>query len=393
MNPKVLLCLFIVVLFTTGCISEFNTKLPWNNEEILVVEGEIIANSYVRFFISKSIPLDQPVVPQEPFEIDAKLTLISSKGYESFPAYYLGKGIFQLSVGKLEDDVEYGIKIEYNGNTYQSSLSKPIHTPEIDSISWIQPEKYGDVFFRISTHDNSTKEAGFYSWKYSEIWEISAYYYTTVFFDPVKFSYYTIDPAPYFYCWKYSESNKFLVGSTESLKENRIINKQLFQCKSNDDNRFFWLYHLTVNQRAISRSAYDFYLNKIKLNEKMGGLFTPQPSEMLGNIICTTDPSKKAMGYIDISKNTTQKSIWVYSSEITQMKNRSCETISHDSVTDGKPYSIQGPLLFYNDGFRPANAIDPDTNLPTEWSIAQCTSCIAAGGTKNKPYFWPNNHY
>jgi hypothetical protein len=238
------------------------------------------------------------------------LTIIGSNGYQSPSAKNIGKGEYLISAGELNDNVEYGIKIEYNGDIYQSTPSKPLHTPEIDSISWRQPEKEGDIFFYVSTHDD-TEGTKFFLWNFTEDWEIRAAYETETFYDPEKDSYYIVRPAPYYYCWKNNvHPQKTLTGSTEFLGENRIINKEFYSCAPLNE-RFSVLYCMTVYQKNISKEAYEYYQNKKKLNEEMGGLFTPQPSEIKGNITCITDPSKKVAGYVETVKNISQKRAFI----------------------------------------------------------------------------------
>ena len=141
----------------------------------------------------------------------------------------------------MEDDVEYGIQFEYDGEIYQSSLSKPLYTPEINSVSWTQPEEEGQVFFHVSTHD-FTEGAKYFVWNYVEDWEFKLAEDVT-------------------YCWKNNKSNTYLIGSTEKLSENRIINKQLYQHNS-EDKRFERLYSVIVTQKAISRGV---LMNFIKM--------------------------------------------------------------------------------------------------------------------------------
>ena len=267
MNLKVLSGLFILaLLIAIGCISEFNAELPSNDVQILFVDGNILENSDMTFYLSKSFSINANSVPPESLNINANITIIGSNGYQSPSATNLGKGTYNIpSIGELDDNVEYGIKIEYDGDVYQSTLSKPLRTPEIDSISWTQPEKAGDVFFRVSTHDD-TGQARFFLWNYVEDWEVTAAYYTTVFYNPVDSTHYSKYPAPFYYCWKNYTSDKFLIGTTESLSENRIINKQLYSCFS-DNNRFCLLYSVNVFQKAISKSAFEYYQNKIVIND------------------------------------------------------------------------------------------------------------------------------
>ncbi|MCL2649895.1 MAG: DUF4249 domain-containing protein [Candidatus Azobacteroides sp.] len=399
MRLKVLLSLFILALTMIACVSEFDATLPSNDIQVLIVDGSIMENTDAVFYLSKSFPLDLQVVvvsnnniPDKYLVTDAKLTIISDNGYQSLPAENLGKGAYQISVGELDNDVKYGIQIEYNGDTYQSALSKPLQTPEIDSISWVQPETAGTVSFRVSTHDD-TAGVKFFLWDYKEDWEIKATYPTTIFYNPAADGFYTAQ-APYQYCWKKFTSNKFLIGSTESLSENRIINNQLYRENPGDD-RFSVLYSVIVHQKAISKEAFEYYQNKIKLNDEMGGLFTPQPSELNGNITCITNPSKKVMGYVEACKNVTEKRIFITSDQITHPWISGCDLIPQDTINqyiaDGRYASY---LQFYQMGYRPAG--DPDSQapglFPESWALGSCTDCILYGGTKNKPDFWPDNH-
>ena len=399
MNTKVSFGLLLIsVLLIMGCVSEFNAELPSNDMQVLIVDGQIIENTDVRFYLSKSFPLNFISLPEENRIVDAKLTLIGSNGYQSAPATSLGAGSYLLPVGQLDDNVEYGIQIEYDGDIYQSTLLKPLHTPEIDSISWVQPYEYGDVFFRVSTHDD-TEGAKFFLWSYTENWEVRADYYTTIFYSPsgdaTDGTYYMIEPAPYYYCWRSNASFEFLIGSTASLNENKIINKQLFQ-KESSDSRFSMLYSVTVTQQAISNDAFEYYQNKILLNEEMGGLFTPQPFELGGNITCITDPSKRVMGYVETLKNTTQKRIFVSSEQIKSSRIYSnCVQLINEEVAIMLADNNITLDDYYRMGYSPAGDTDPmcyPNACPHAWARASCTDCRRNGGTKNKPYFWPNDH-
>ncbi|MDR0231118.1 MAG: DUF4249 domain-containing protein [Dysgonamonadaceae bacterium] len=395
MNSKILSCLVVLSLLITGCISEFNANLPSDGNQILIVEGNIIGNSDAIFYLSKNFPLNSGAAPAESFDVEAKLTVIGSNGYKSPPAKSLKKGEYQIAIGELYDDVKYALQIEYDGNIYQSAFSNPIHTPGIDSVSWAQPEKFGDISFYISTYDN-TKGAKFFMWDYTEIWEVEAIFPTTVFYDLTNNNYYVIDPPPYRYCWKNARSVSLLTASTESLVENKIINRQLYQISPKDE-RFSILYCVTVSQIAVSKSAYDYFQNKKTLNEEMGGLFAPQPSELRGNIICTTEPSKKAMGYVEVVKNTTQKRIFIERAQITRPPNYDgCNWMEYRDVL---AYLVEKKISFsdyYRMGFRPVG----DRNMeyypkiiPFGWALESCTSCVINGAEKKRPDFWPNNHY
>jgi len=399
--------LIILSLLLTGCITEYNAILPENDRIILFVDGSIIENTDATFHISQSFSLNVDTVtkiPEESFINNANLVIIGSNGYKSLAAINKGKGVYQISVGELKDDVEYGIQIEYEGDIYQSALSKPLYTPEIDSISWSQPEAEGQVFFHVSTHDN-TGRAKFFMWNYTEDWEIKAVYPTIIFYNPnhreqLQEPFYLDDSMPYYYCWKKNLSDKSLLASTESLSENRIVDELLYERDSGDD-RFSMLYCLTVNQRAISKGAYEYYQSIKKMNEETGGLFTPQPTEITGNITCITDPSKKIMGFIETSKNISQKRIFVDPVQlIRQAVYLYCDPLYN--VYEPPPPILRLPKpdeydYYYGIGYRPSildiGLYGEGAIIPSEWAFARCTDCRAAGGTKDKPDFWPSWNY
>ncbi len=403
MDSRILFVLSVLSLGVISCISEFDAKLPANDMQTLVVDGGITGNTEVTFHLSKSFPLDSFNAPAGNFDIDAKLTVMGSDGYQSPPATSMGKGEYRIAIGELNDDAEYKIRIEYDGDIYESSPAKPLHTPEIDSISWIQPEKYGAVSFHISTHDD-TEGTKFFQWNYTEDWQIVANIKTTLFYDLKNGIIVTDYSAPYFYCWGKHISNRFLIGSTESLGENRIINKEFYRCEPGASDRFTELYCITVYQKSISKEAYEYYQNKIKLNEEMGGLFTPQPSELNGNITCITNPSKRVIGYVEVAKNMTDKRKWIERSQVTRwgefdrsmppQKVYTCgtsawvELYKEDCIAFAPCPDNYANL--YRNGYRPTGY--PADGVPIPWAKGFCSDCTTNGGTKNKPDFWPNDH-
>ena len=398
MNLRIFTGLFILIFIAIGCVTEFKANLPSGDQQILIVEGNIMEDTTVTFQLSTSYSIDSANAPQGIFNVDAKITIIGSNGYESAPAISLGKGKYSMDVGALDDNVEYGVKIIYKEDTYQSTLSKPLHTPEIDSLSWVQQGESAPVGICVSTHDNNTGEPIFFLWDYAEDWEFNATYSTSIFFNPKDSTFYADNSYPYYHCWRHTVSHSYLLGSTETLNENRIINKQFFQLYPGADDRLTVLYAVTMNQKAISKSAYDYYQNKVKLNAEMGGLFTPQPSDVDGNISCISNPLNRAIGYIEVTKNTVHKRIFIYSWQIkSPVMDYNCVLNSFDdlkvqaqippTMDDKSAY-----VFLYKLGYRPAldPALAPGPLIPDQWSTVICTDCTQNAGSKNKPDFWPN---
>lgn len=380
-------CIVLLMALLTGCVSEFSAKLPDTDSGILVFEGNIAGNSELNFYLSKTIPLGSEL-PEDYNGVQANIVVVGDNGYRSEPAQYLGTGHHRLQMGVLEKDVAYGIEIQYNEQTYRSVLEKPWVTPEIDSISWVQPEEYGKVSIRVSTHDESV-ESRYFLWNYVEDWEIASHYRATYIYDPVMKELYEDESAPYHYCWYNKNGTEILIGSGESSDYSRIVNQQLLEYESSNQ-KLSLLYRIKLRQMAISKAAHTYYENKRKYNNEMGGLFTPQPTELESNIVCTTNSSLKVIGYVNVAYNTTEKVMYIANGELSiPFRQPPCELSKLSDLLKeqgGPPLSADEA---YRAGFRPV-MFDPISG--DLWSSGECADCRYYGGTKNKPEGWPNNH-
>jgi hypothetical protein len=384
-----IISVFLLSLLLCSCVSEFNAELPASDSNLLVIEGTIISDMLVTFQLSKSISINEDLVPPEKFDVRATLTIIGNDGSQTEPALYWGAGKYEIRVGHLNEDVAYGVRVEYDGNIYQSALTKPLSTPEIDSVSWKQPVKDGDVSFYVSTHSNESRPE-YFLWNYEEDWEITANYYVTIFYNPLLDKFYLSDTDSLYYCWRKNRINKILIGTTETYTENRILNQLLYQQEPTGD-QFSYLYAVNVIQQSIDKAGYEYYLNKLKTNEEMGGLFTPQPSDLIGNISCITDPALRAAGYINVVKNVASRRIFIKRAEISR-------PWAYSNCTQELPPELANysPADLYMANYRPVELLMPTPGSeypsPANWSTVQCTDCTRNGGSKNKPAFWPNDH-
>ena len=373
-----------VALALCSCVSEFNAKLPESIEDVIIVEGSIVENTAAEFRFSKSFSLEEDAPPAGYNEVEVELYIIGSDNYRSEVAAYMGNGIHKIAVGELDINVTYGIEFKYEGVVYRSTLSKPLSSPEIEDISYLQSDYNGPISFYISTKGRNEEER-YYLWNYDEDWEFTPYYRQTIFYDPDKKELYEDRSAPNYYCWRNrSGSYQVLIGATESLSENRIVNKLLFERPSSDE-RFSVMYSINMKQQVISKSAFEYYETKAKLSEEMGGLFTPQPSELIGNIYSVSNDSKKVIGYINVSKNISEKRLFIDRLNITREPEiPTCPTMSGSNPA----------AEMHAAGFLPIGQFDfmAQRIVVEFWTSPGCADCRATGGSKVKPIFWPNEH-
>ncbi len=360
----------------SNCVDKFNAHLPVDDMGLLIVEGNIISDSTVVFSLSRSFSLDRESFPQDYNQIDAEVSVVGSDG-SCFNGTYLGKGKYQVAIGKLSKDAGYNLKIVYEGDTYTSEPQQPLETEKIESVTYEQPEEYGDIYIRVSTQ---SKEASYYLWSYEEDWEVKSVYKALYFYDPTTDEVTVHDTAPYEFGWCHNESSEILLGTTENNMGNCFKDKRLYSI-DHTDNRVSRYYSALIKQRKIAVGEYEYYQNKVKLNEEMGGLFTPQPSELPTNIICS-NPEKKIIGYVGVNMNVTEYRIFISTTDIQYENAYDCEPLSIPFASEYSYFEL------YSMGYCIAY-IEPKTNI-FRWAARACTDIrYLVGATLVKPLFWP----
>ena len=303
-NAKYIVTWICLLWLTIGsCVDKFNAHLPESSTRVLIVEGNIISDSTVVFSLSCSFPLNVEGIPQDYNKIDAEVSVVGSDG-SCFNGTSLGDGKYQVVIGSLNKDASYSLKIVYEGDIYTSEPQYPLETETIDDVTYEQPEKYGDISIRFSMR---SEDGGCYFWSYEEDWEVRAVYNPKFRYDPTTDEVVDFDATPYARGWCHNKSAKIIVGNTGTNKDAQLKDKWLYSIKA-DNNRVFHHYSTLVKQRKISRGEYEYYQEKIKINEEMGGLFIPQPSELPTNITCNNS-DKNVVGYVGVSMNVAKYSL------------------------------------------------------------------------------------
>lgn len=362
----------------SNCVDKFDAHLPDGNTGLLVVDGNIISDSTVVFRLSRSFSLNEERLPPEYNQVEAEVSVVGSDG-SSFQGVALGNGQYQVAIGTLNKEVGYSLKIVYDGDTYTSEPQCPLETEMIEVVDFDQPEDYGDIHIRIST---KSKGNAYYLWSYVEDWEVRAVYATRWFFDPKINDVIIYDTPPYARGWCHVESSSTIVGTTESVVDNYLKNKQMLSFPSSND-RFSCLYSTLMKQRKLSKGEYEYYQEKAKLDDEMGGLFTPQPSELPTNITCS-NRDKQTIGYVGVNMNVAEYRLYISNKEVQYESKRNCSLMDKEKVIS---YSI---VDLYSMDYRIAYYVGGQ-DVKWAWAPKGCTDVRDLGATLDKPSFWPDD--
>jgi len=295
---KRLICsIFLVLpaLVLCGCITEFEADID-EVEDLLVVEGIITDDeSIITLSRSKGLSYEDNLLDLSPYHVtDAKVSIECDDGTQWNTAGQ-DAGQYTIQIGKLNSERQYRLKIELEAQEYLSEYAYPMATPEIDSVFWTKKDSGQPVNIHLATHA-SDGMVHYYRWSYREDWETRA-----------RISGY--GPS---LCSKHNHSKGLLLGTNEKNSSGQLIEILTETHPRND--RLSVLYRIDVKQHAISKRAFEYYTNIKKNAQKTGRIFAHVPSELKGNISCTTDPALMVIGYVDVSSATHER-LYIYRDE------------------------------------------------------------------------------
>lgn len=304
---------------------------------------------------------------------------------ENGTGHYKGNN---LTLNKLK---KYKLHIQTKDNkVYESDYVDVKNTPVIDSIS--KQYNVDGLGIFVNTHD-ATGATKYYQWDYTETWEyhspykqLVSYYpfntpaglkYYIGYFDPVLI---TFNSAIYS-CWPSENSSTIISGSTVTLTDNKIYLPVTFISKGSV--KLSQLYSIIVRQYSLSEARYN-YLQKMKKNtEGTGSVFDAQPSELIGNIHCTSNVSEPVIGYVDIC-NIQEKRIFIKNSDLPDW-NYTTPCLKTEIVNN------VDTITFVHDRFYPIDVakMSPFGGILSYYfSTPACVDCTF-WGTNKKPSFWP----
>ncbi len=378
---------FLPVLFA-GCKEMYDPGIINPETGYLVVEGFINSGSEpTSISLSRTTKLTENIFSKP--ELNARVT-VEGDDNKSFSLVSTSPGIYSSAQPlTLNTAVQYRLKINTaNGNEYVSAYSSIKHSPVIDSITW--KRENGGVQIYVNNHDDNTNEKSYYRWTFQEIWEIRSTYLSNLKYEtntsgnPVRVIYKYPDQSPdysMYYCWQNSRSANILLGSTERLSQN-VIYLPITHIQQGSI-KLGVLYSIEIKQHALSKNAYDFYLQMKKNTEQLGSIFDPQPSDLRGNITCTSNPGEIVIGHIEVNKEENKR-IFIYNSQVPGWGySRFCDIVSiannERSIIENLQYMPIAPEEFNLDGSIKSFSASAGT----------CVDCQTRG-SNIKPSFWPN---
>lgn len=378
------LLLFAFVLLIAGCKEKFVSPAPAVVTGYLVVEG-VINNEggTTNIRLSRTTGLNATGNIQE----SGALVKLEDSNNSFFQLLENSNGNYTIDNLHLDTSLKYRLSIKTTNNEdYLSDFVKIIKNPPIDSISWERNNDGVTIF--ANTHDPLNKTL-YYQWEYNETWEFHSRFFTTLQYltspPPIPHNIAVANRSPddnISICWQYNSSSNILLGSSAKLSKD-IIHLPLINIPP-ASIKLGVLYSILVKQYVWSKDGYEFLERMKKNTEAVGSVFDAQPSELNGNIHCTTNPRQPVIGFFNIC-TIHQQRIFIRNADLPHWN--FIAGCSNEVEIENNPDSIAKKAA----GLLPTTPrlTGPFGSILTFYAAPEeCVDCTIRGSNV-KPTYWP----
>ena len=142
-------------------------------------------------------------------------------------------------------------------------------------------------------------------------------------------------------------------------------------------------YSTLIKQRAVSKKEYDYLEQLQKTTESLGGLFDPQPSQVLGNIRNLNNPLAPVLGYFSAG-TTVEERLFIDYYDLPDDLRKIPPVVgcSQDTVYNAGLVNLSG-TVYLGSAIYSGPSIIGYTK-----STASCADCRTKGGVTTQPPFW-----
>lgn len=396
---RILVMIFLAV-FAGSCVYDYepDDDIQGLDKPLVVIDGDIVVGGItsVKVGLTQSLLQDEE---QEVLPLGATVWVESETGemlWGSMLEDEVNEFVVNTADLSLQGKYRLGVSVPGRGE-YLSKFKSVLVAPPVDSITYSIAKDRSYARIEVTTHNDAAYTKGndtggflYCKWIYTENWETKAMYPAQLEYDVKsgvmsKLSQAEISERAY--CYSQAESVGTYIANTEKLSQN-VIYKSVVKEIPNVDSRLMSLYSINVTQTVLDREAYIYWENIKRNSSGTGGLFSPQPSEVRGNIESTTSEGEIVIGYVNVS-TVTQKRIFVdWENEkifTTECKDELVPRAIQPPNPEADPIP-QWPK-YYTQGYRPIRYLDGKID-EAYWAMEECTDCRKFSNS-TRPDFWP----
>lgn len=362
------LSLLFILFAVTSCIYDYDFPDIPEAKGALVIDGNIVVGSKATLGVYRLTPSGKQAS-------NTQVTPDSWWVEDDAGGRYDLDASGSVSLTSAPADRAYRMFVQAEGKTYSSSFEKPLPAPQIDSMKF-DGDNSNNVHCLLSFSLDPSL-GSYVGITFEEIWEFHADFTRdyNVSYDEEKeewkISELEMPDLSHYYCWSKRRMVNDVLADISALNGVAVDYQVTQFAKTN--NRNHRNYYIKIWARTLSEKEYKFHST---LAQQYGGLnlFTPNPGEIAGNIVCEDDPSEYVYGYVSTS---------MCSSAQMHLGSKYYLPSSPDKSSFEVPLPERIPEFLAN-GYWP---IVRNIENKVEWGPERCVDCVLAGGKLEKPDF------
>jgi hypothetical protein len=368
----------VLIAGLAACRQSYNPPAIQAPNSYLVVDGFINTGRFTAttFNLNRTHNLNDSTTIGIP-ELRARFSIVGNHGDRYPLTDTANTGVYTSAPLNLDTTQQYSIAITTgDGRNYTSDAVPCKQSPPIDSLFWSQP---GDLTIYTATHDPAGNSR-YYRYDFTETWQHNAE--LIAFWTLVNNQVAPTDSTnENWYCWSSAQSTRVLITTSVALGQDLISAFPVITIPLGDP-RVAVEYSILVRQYVLTEDAYNYWQLIEKTSQNVGTLFDLQPTQLIGNIHCITNPSEPVIGYLSAS-SVAQQRLFIADSVLTGWVNPISPPECHLGAA---PYSFT---------IYPAYPVTDTSVGPYYFSGSNmitaprsCLDCRYQGGTRIKPSFW-----
>lgn len=379
--------LLMVTVAVSSCVYPFEPELDKSAGRNLVIEGDLLIGSFSYIRLSYMSYLDEDLAE---WDVKAEVRAEDEKG-NMYNGKKVDSNLYLISLNLADPSSRFRLYVVLDdGREYASEWAEARRAPVVDEITHELDATTNQVRFNITLHSDDGEQ--YFRWFFDEDWEYESlydakYWYSIDTSDPddngtmIKYG----PREGTHYCWMNQQSTGLYFTTTRDLESNKVQEKNFYRVAA-QTQRMSSLYSMNVRVESTTEDCYDYWKNVRTNSENLGDLFSPIPSEMRGNIYNLSDPDETVLGFVNVS-TVAEKRVFVDNKKTGYYIKKTY--IPEDDWMIEVPTNEWRRYYIYKQ-YLPVSKGEGSIFY---WAPKRCVDCRLQGGTKNRPVFWPNDHY
>lgn len=376
----ILKALIALIFSLSGCRDPFEPEVTDQDLALLVVEGFIETGGEISEI---TLSRTSPIRSADQFRPESGATVfLKSESGEEWPFQESQTGVYTFS-GFFDQELKYQLGINLlNGQRYLSDPMTPIITPEIEELGFLNDEEGVEIF--VSTKGN--EEAQYFLWDYQEDWIFRPGVRSQFIYNPLTQNVeFRKADQKIDLCWKSNLFPKIILQNASRFADNTILQRELVRIPKRSE-KLTQRYSIKVRQRAVNQETYDFWEILRKNSDDIGGIFSPLPSLIRGNIKAVEEDGDNVIGIVSMGKSTSKRiyinaadvAPWPYFIEEYEFCRLDQDTVLISDYEREFASGARIPVI-------PVLVVT--TTIGFRAATKECTDCTLRG-TNIKPDFW-----